>query len=339
MEWVVEKISRNGKSWSRTKSHEAAVWLGGIELGAGVVSLLTITVGLGGQPSFATYWYLSIGINVLGIATLLTSRWLSFEILFAQLVLANFGVSFSLYTSQRTDPAVISMVFYTWITLYAFSFLKVRWAVYQSVLSIAGFAIAISLSKNFTAPLGDVMFIAGTVAVTGVFTLRLVKKLSRLSNEDQLTGLPNRRFLEEHLGFRDTSDLPTNKIFSAAIIDLDDFKIVNDTKGHIAGDITLKSLAHRWRPQIRKGDVLARWGGDEFLLIMNNSSEEEIRKLLVRLFEQASDYLTISVGYGTRMPGETISDLLLRCDIALYQAKKRLHLHSAEHAIVSASSA
>ncbi|MGC8481916.1 MAG: GGDEF domain-containing protein [Acidimicrobiales bacterium] len=320
---------------SESRREEAARWLAGIELGAGVVAFLTITIGLGGFPSFQVYWYLTAGVTVLGCLTFAFAKRIPYWVLNIELAVANIGISYAIFASERTDPAVICVVFYGWIVLYAFSFLRPFEGLLQSLLAIGGAGVAVVTGPDFTAPLGDILFVTGSVVITATFVLRLVRRLSRLAQEDQLTGLPNRRFLEEHLGYR-TGEEYDGRIFTAAIIDLDDFKRLNDTEGHVEGDRLLRELSDLWRPLVRKGDVLARWGGDEFLLVMENCTDDEVRQVLHRLFERASSRLTISVGYGVRQPGESITRLLARCDEALYLAKARARLESPHDAVVAA---
>jgi diguanylate cyclase (GGDEF)-like protein len=312
----------------------AASWLAGIQIGAGIVSVLTITIGLGGQPSFKSYWFLSFGILALGLFTVLFRRLLGGLWLNALLFVSTFGISYGVYLSRRTDPAILVIVFYSWVLLYAFSFLTRPAAIGQAIAVAAGFGVAVSFGERFTAPLGDWIFITGTVVVTALMVLRLVMKLSALSYTDQLTGLKNRRYFDEHIAQTLAGDRYASGRYGLAIIDLDRFKEINDTHGHLKGDEVLCTLAQLWTPVIRKGDVLARWGGDEFLLFMRDCSEEELRGAVTRLFELARPHLSLSAGCGLLRETEDYIDLIVRCDAALYQAKGRSDLDSVEDAVV-----
>ena len=315
----------------------ASWWLSGIQLGAGVVSLLTITVGLEGQPSFQSYWFLAVGVSILGLVTAALRHRLEGVALNALLLASTVGVSYGVYLSKRTDPAILVIVFYSWVLLYAFSFLTRPAAMGQALAVAVGFGIAVSYGPDFTAPLGDWIFLSGTVIVTAMMVLRLVVKLSALSYTDQLTGLKNRRYLEEHLAEVMRAGSAVVGRCGLAIIDLDRFKAINDTHGHLKGDETLCSLAKLWTPVIRRGDVLARWGGDEFLLLMKDCTEEELRSAVLRLFELARPLLSVSAGCGVLRPGENHLDLIVRCDSALYLAKSRQDLGAAHDAVVFAS--
>jgi len=97
----------------------------------------------------------------------------------------------------------------------------------------------------------------------------LIKDLLSKKNIDPLTKLPNRQYLEEEIKRR----LQTQDIFCLILIDLDDFKFINDTYGHDKGDFVLKEFTRIVQKQIRQEDLFVRWGGDEFFIVINKSIE------------------------------------------------------------------
>jgi diguanylate cyclase (GGDEF)-like protein len=112
--------------------------------------------------------------------------------------------------------------------------------------------------------------------------------------------------------------------FSIASIDVNNFKQVNDTRGHQAGDRLLRRLADGWRSKIRgSGDFLARLGGDEFGLLAPGANQLEIQNIVARLSEISPDDISCSIGVATWDGAETATDLFRRADDGMYQVKNQ----------------
>ena len=107
------------------------------------------------------------------------------------------------------------------------------------------------------------------------------------------------------------------------LIDLDDFKAVNDRAGHGAGDALLQDLGKAWSAQLRLSDLLGRYGGDEFVLSLPGTDAARTADLLTRL--HAAHSASWSAGTATARAGDTLAELLGRADAALYQEKRRKH--------------
>lgn len=151
----------------------------------------------------------------------------------------------------------------------------------------------------------------------------------RLANHDSLTGLPNRRQIEQVLGTTIAQSERNSVPFAALMIDIDHFKRLNDTFGHPLGDEVLRQVATRLREQLRAGNTLGRWGGEEFMVIAPYSELQEARKIGERLrhavrSEPVADehMLTVSVGVAVYRSGDTPETLVDRADQALYRAKQ-----------------
>ena len=153
-------------------------------------------------------------------------------------------------------------------------------------------------------------------------------------NIDYLTGVYNRKYLEETTNLWLAEASETKKSVVCIVFDIDNLKMINDTYGHLAGDEAIKFVAETCCDEIRKEDVLGRFGGDEFVLVMQDISLENAERkasLLARKIETLSSTssnlptpVTISVGLGDNLMREVRSfkDLFHLADLALYKAKK-----------------
>lgn len=162
-----------------------------------------------------------------------------------------------------------------------------------------------------------------------------VERERDLAMRDALTGLPNRRYMQDIMVReagrvqRSERDEPPLLI---AQLDLDHFKTINDSHGHAAGDEVLCVFAERVSACIRSGDVLARWGGEEFVLLMTQATMEDGAGALERLRAEIAGTplllsngvavgLTVSIGAAQLQRGESVAKWLHRADMALYAAK------------------
>ncbi|MEM8827303.1 MAG: diguanylate cyclase, partial [Pseudomonadota bacterium] len=155
----------------------------------------------------------------------------------------------------------------------------------------------------------------------------------RLATTDAVTGLFNRHYLTDQLDIMIETANGSGAPLSLIIFDLDRFKAVNDTHGHVTGDMALRRVAEHLAANVRGVDVAARFGGEEFAVILPGIDMEEahraaerIRHLIAETDLEASDGahfgLTISAGIASLIPGETAYDLVQRADLALYAAKE-----------------
>lgn len=156
----------------------------------------------------------------------------------------------------------------------------------------------------------------------------------RRARIDSLTGLHNRRWLSEHLPDTVEQHHMTARSLSLLMIDIDRFKDFNDRNGHLAGDQALLTVAKVIGGHIRDGDQAARFGGEEFLVILPDTGSAEARRIAGRLRHAIQSTpiatpdgtslprVTASIGLAESMPGETAETLIARADAALYQAKR-----------------
>lgn len=158
-----------------------------------------------------------------------------------------------------------------------------------------------------------------------------VEEQQRKAHQDALTTLPNRIALTERLD-KDIQHWKQNGGYLLlAILDVDHFKSINDTYGHLAGDRVLKILANRWRDNLREQDFLARYGGEEFVLIMPSTHPEQGFEVLDQLRRDTEEcpfhfkgerlIITVSAGFTTFTRDLSAEDVFERADQALYRAK------------------
>ena len=161
--------------------------------------------------------------------------------------------------------------------------------------------------------------------------LLAMQRVQELATRDELTNIENRRSLMAILAIEQKRFQRSGTLFCIAILDLDGFKAVNDQFGHTAGDEVLKAFVAIVRNEMRLSDHFARYGGDEFVLVLTNTTVEEGVTALDRICAETEAYnwsqfgegivLTASIGVTDFRPGETVDEAFQRADMALYAAK------------------
>ncbi|MCL5040782.1 MAG: EAL domain-containing protein [Firmicutes bacterium] len=174
------------------------------------------------------------------------------------------------------------------------------------------------------------VFVAFTQDITE--RKRHEEQLSYLGHHDHVTGLPNRRLLERALE-RVVANARRGSGGALLYLDLDNFKVVNDNLGHAKGDSLLVNLGHLLNGALRKGDLLARWGGDEFAVLLEETSNGEALAVAERLRRAVEEYrlhmnghtygLSLSIGVALIDGNSGVQELLVQADTALYAAKAR----------------
>ena len=150
----------------------------------------------------------------------------------------------------------------------------------------------------------------------------LLSNMQQLAQEDALTGAINRRGLEDALPVEFARAHRSGEPLTLVMIDLDHFKRYNDRRGHPAGDAVLRGAALAWRKQLRPTDMLVRYGGEEFTLVLPGTESDQAVQLVHRLRALVPDRQTFSAGVATWNGQETGIEVLQRADQALLQAKK-----------------
>ena len=150
---------------------------------------------------------------------------------------------------------------------------------------------------------------------------QLLAKVQEMARRDSLTGLPNRRALEEQLPQAMARARRCRSPLCVAILDIDHFKVYNDTHGHLAGDEVLRACARAWDSTLRAEDSFVRFGGEEFLVLLPDTEPERAAEIIERLRGKTPMSQSCSAGLACWDYVESIDDLLGRADKALYLAK------------------
>ncbi|MDL2301510.1 GGDEF domain-containing protein [Lachnospiraceae bacterium OttesenSCG-928-D06] len=155
------------------------------------------------------------------------------------------------------------------------------------------------------------------------------KQLENLTNRDPLTGVYNRRYIDQYLETEVANCIAHNRELAVLIFDLDFFKNINDTYGHSFGDMVLTRVAKTIANNLRENDVFARFGGEEFIAVLHDDSLEHAMLAAQRLRTAVSEIslrnnlkLTVSIGMAGLKQGDNVSSLFDRADKKLYEAKK-----------------
>ncbi len=182
-------------------------------------------------------------------------------------------------------------------------------------------ALAILLATSFV--------IIMLLAISRRRNKKLQEDLVALANHDALTGLCNRMFFDQFLKKEISRCERTGDVFTVAMFDIDAFKQINDTYGHPVGDLFLQNFATLMKRVFREEDLIARWGGDEFIVLFPHTKEEDVRSAIERMryenngvhyLDDLLEY-TFSVGIHQYRVKETFEDVVNYVDEKLYKDK------------------
>ena len=156
-----------------------------------------------------------------------------------------------------------------------------------------------------------------------------LEKITTLANTDSLTNLPNRHFIESRLASQLKHLNGDEALFAIIMVDIDSFKTINDTYGHLKGDTILRAMAHTLASQLETSENIGRWGGEEFIILCPGCSEQETMKKAEAIRQDLSQKTfdnigiqTASFGIASYQKGDTVESMIMRGDRALYEAKR-----------------
>jgi len=231
-------------------------------------------------------------------------------------------------------PAVVAWISVYAVALFGAVMAYMSWRqpqVYRPDVELAHFLIVAATAPTVSLLAGRLSRMRERLRRQKIDLAKALARIQELATRDELTGLINRRHMLELLEQERQRCVRSGRTFCVALIDVDHFKRANDEAGHAAGDELLRAFARESLAVIRLADVLARWGGDEFVLLLTDTSAPLARAGLERLRQRAASLVvnangtelrvTVSAGLTEHIAGESVPQALERADRALYEAK------------------
>ena len=272
------------------------------------VSDLTIAVSASmAYPAAAVMWFSGGRLP----------NWAMHVVMVAGTTLIGVGV---LMAGAGVGSATVAFL-YIFVALYTAHFFRPAVAGAHIGYAIVSYGVFLGLVHERTAA-SEWLFVASIVVATGIAVGRLSAEVRALALRDSLTGLGNRRAWEDALPRQLALASRSQKPLCVAVIDVDGFKSLNDRDGHLAGDRVLSEAAAAWAREVRASDMLARYGGDEFALLLPDCTIDRAMEIVGRL-EQVCRGVTFSTGVARWDGIEDVESLVSRADDALYLAKSQ----------------
>ncbi len=279
-----------------------------------------------------------ISLSVMNVIIILLFDYLGFHFGSFRFVTSFlvFCVSMYLIIKLVTNPAVreLKSFGYSILVIGIFSVFKLVLAIYRLITSITGLVwLSKDMSINMMTFLSVCLIIWLNYTVVFLTNDYLRVKVEKLSKEDFLTKLPNRRYLMERLDeYYSMSERGLLK-FGVVMLDIDGFKDVNDEFGHLVGDEALSELAALLKDSVRTIDFVGRYGGEEFLMVIQSDTETGVSVLLDRLFKDVEETLFTSKKLKLSLSGgvvivdqgkyESIDEIVDVVDEKMYEAKAK----------------
>lgn len=228
------------------------------------------------------------------------------------------------------------------VVLVGLAFAAIFW-VFEAVVDVVLFNKGTLLDQLIAPDLYQIwmrVLVICTLVMFGVYTRsvlferkRAIDQLAKIVVHDNLTGLPNRVLFNKKLQAGMEQSRENGKHLAVMMLDLDRFKNVNDTFGHDTGDGLLRGVGERLRSVLRKCDMVARVGGDEFIIVLSGLERgelaadlaERLRRSLARPFEIEEYTISVSASIGIALypeHGQSVESLVKCADIAMYEAKE-----------------
>lgn len=226
----------------------------------------------------------------------------------------------------RSSQAKIALA----VLLCAF-YLAVDWWLHRTPPLVSVDPDALAALRAFN--IGCYLLALGVIAVAHGYTVASAEqRLNALASTDMLTGLLNRRRMTDHLQKELTAARAADRPLSVLLLDIDHFKSINDQFGHGRGDQVIVAVGEVLRATVRREDLVARWGGEEFLIVQPNSvlgaareTAERIRRAVAACVvrdDSEPTPVTVTIGVACWRPGESLDETIHRADAALYLGKR-----------------
>lgn len=342
MYFMDDKFLNTFKSKHKLRNQRSALTLLAIQGALAVVLAIFVVIMIvtANQERHRFYIPLICSIyGILSIAILLNARG-KFEI---STWITVVSVIVAPWASVLLDPFVrqgdLVPVLYVGLSVQGCSILlKEKWAIWISIAEMLGVltilqTMAKTTDLNWLSLFAFILFTSAIAVSYGYTNRKQLEQIHDLSVRDSLTGLYNRRYMEETFDREIERMIRKEQKLAVIMTDVDRFKTINDTYGHVVGDLVLAHIAHLLISNTRSSDVVCRYGGDEFILILPECTKREaiarseaIRELVAQSsLELEGNYvkdITLSFGIA-EMPenGQNRTSLISAADQALYQSK------------------
>ena len=238
------------------------------------------------------------------------------------LQVGNLLIAIGMYTGGSMEATENYSLLYLWGALYAAYFFSRRVMLLHFAGGALGYGLVLLVNEPNNHWVSEWFVMMGSFMIAGMIVNWLTHQIRLLARTDSLTGLFNRRTMEEELARELERAARDKRPVTVLLIDVDNLKEVNDTLGHSAGDRLLKACGAAWHERLRSADLLARYGGDEFAVILPDCSMDHALVVGERLREATPNETTSSIGVAQWDGVESSDQMLRRADDAMYQAKR-----------------
>ena len=302
-----------------------------------IFNIISVTIYLSSsllirnERLFPIYWITYLEIILHSFVTTLLIGWrFGFAEYIIGLIPVGYYVCYTMNTNRR------KIVIATCSSLFAtISFVSCRLLSYNAApayeTNMLSFEVGMYLFNSICTFIFVIAFSLLFLYEMTLYRIRLVHQneiLEKLASIDPLTGLYNRRSMDVFLN----QALKSDSGFSLIMCDIDNFKKINDTYGHDFGDVVLKGIAQIVTQQVNSIGYVCRWGGEEILILINNSSNEYAKNIAENIRRNVATHLfemndlgihcTLTLGIAAYQDGDTIEDTITNADYNLYQGKK-----------------
>ncbi len=326
--WIADSIRRSTfYSWITDSPTELPLaagskgrWIGAFAIVGGIIGQL-VTIALGTPKKYIIDYLLDSGVMLIGFLTFKRAEHIPRTTINGVVAISTVVISVEIATGSGMDPSSMAIVFYVWIALFCFSFLSTYESIAQIAFVILTYSAAAVFGDQPSAPLADWILTVSTVIVAAISSGYLNYTIRKLALTDSLTSISNRKGWDLAVSREISRAKRSNMLVMVGIIDLNHFKKINDEFGHFHGDKILQEVAKALQSTLRPFDVVARWGGDEFVFLALIKDSGHAKTLLQRISSTLEVISKHRCGAVVSRPVSDTLRLVSHADKILYQAK------------------